>query len=289
MATTELPPFPKGPPTSMPSKENPWGEYEQILEEARKKNLPSGTYVGAPGEYFIPDQFWEYEEKTKKRNPNKKKFTNNKYQSKFGEKRKTMSNKFLPFVVESSTPHNIFKTLISRSKGMSRALIASIFNLTLNVDIKELRKIANELDEMSLDQLYEELLQRYDIYRVNTESLNYFTNIIEYFPKERDEEGWWWCDKLTDFSAKDVMIFFCVYTLKDKTGGDYSEIDFGGLHNYEEILMDFGKFVKFSDDGVVAEFKDFYALKTFILYRALLHEQMEPKTEQLPICAKYIT
>jgi hypothetical protein len=52
-----------------------------------------------------------------------------------------MSNKFLPFIVENSTPLHILKTLLSRSKGMNEVLVASILYLVLEEDIKKLRKL----------------------------------------------------------------------------------------------------------------------------------------------------
>ena len=260
-------------------------DFAKQADYDRKKNLPPGKYIGTPGEYFKPYEFWEDEEKTrKKRNPDKKKFTNTKYKSKFGEQvYNPMANKFLPFVVESSTPHSIFRTLISRSKGLNRALVASVFNMTLNVDIKELRKHANNLDEMSLEQLYEELLQKHDIYRMNTDMLQHFTRIVQYFP---DYNGWWDDVKLKDFEPKDVMMFLCVYSLNEKVG-EYSNIAWKGLWDYEEIFSDFKEYIKLSDDGLKMEFFSIYELKTFILYRAVLHDQMEPDTDKLPICASF--
>jgi hypothetical protein len=167
---------------------------------------------------------------------------------------------------------------------MNRALIASVFNLTLSVPINELREVANKLDEMPLDQLYEELLQRYDIYRIDTEMLNYFTNIQTYFP----DKPWYEPDNLKDFAIKDVMMFFCVYTIANKGSSEYSSIDLSEIHKQENIIENFSKYVEFSDSGELMKFKSPHDLKTFILYRALLQKQMEPEYAVGPINAKYV-
>jgi hypothetical protein len=170
---------------------------------------------------------------------------------------------------------------------MNKILVASMFNLTLNVDIKKLRNIAKELQEMPLEQLYEEMLQKYDIYRVNSTVLAYFKNVVKYFPKERDSEGYWWTEELTEFDAENVMMFFCVHSIKEVGSSEYSDIDWSGLWNHQDTLMNFRNHITFSDEGREMYFKGLHDLQTFILYKAILEPQMDPKYTEEPICAKY--
>lgn len=75
-----------------------------------------------------------------------------------------MSNKFLPFVVESSPPDTIFKHILKRSKGLSKIRIIEIFVLVLCENIKEIREHINKLPEMTFEALCDELVQIYPQY-----------------------------------------------------------------------------------------------------------------------------
>lgn len=233
----------------------------------------------------IEKMYGKLPQKELKRNPDKKKGRDKtKFSNTYGKKEHMATNKFLPFIVESSTPKSIYKTLLSRSKGMNKALIASMFNLTLNVDIKLLRETAKALPEMGLEQLYHDMLQSYGDYRVDTETLDFFKNIHGYFPAN---QLWWDGKELGEFNNDDAMAFFCVCTLKPYVAEQYTEIDFSRIHLHETVLLDFAKYVSFSDDGEEMRFSNYHDLKTFVLYNCLLREQMEPNSKPPKICAKY--
>lgn len=196
----------------------------------------------------------------------------------------SMANKFLPFIVDSSTPKHIFKTLMSRSKGMNILRVASIFNLTLNVNIKELRDTVAKMEELSLDSIYEELLQKFEQYRVDEDVLSYFRGMVEYRYMPTDKSLW--DDSLNEFPSADIMSFLCVVSKLDKSD-KYSKIDFSGLHSPENIFSNIKEYVTFSDDGIVVQFKNMLALKTYILYRALIQKQVEPGSTMPNVCAEF--
>ena len=189
------------------SVDNPYGEPGELTPEEWKKQ-----YVG---------DFDDVKTKT-----SKAKFGN----SRSGEKGTAQSsgNKFLPFIVDSSTPKHIYKTLLSRSKGMNNVLIASVFNLTLNVNIKSLRDHVKALPDMPLEGLYEELLQKYGQYRIDEECLAYFRNLAEYVTAGQVEP---WTEELQEFTPKDAMAFFCVVSIKGDKENTYSKFNFSGLHD----------------------------------------------------------
>ncbi len=183
-----------------------------------------------------------------------------------------MANKFLPFIVESSTPKHIFKTLMSRSKGMNNVLVASIFNLTLNIEIKILRDIVKDLPEMPLTNLYEELLQKYEQFRVEEEVLMYFRKILNYLPTEGI-----WNEEMKEFTNLDIMTFLCVLSQSKAPMEEYTEYDFRQIHNYNEVLLHFRDHVIFSDHADHARsFVNATDLKAYILYHAVLRKQVEP-------------
>lgn len=215
----------------------------------------------------------------------------NRYQKKYSakapdfepytEEKKPMSNKFLPFIVDSSTPKNIFKTLMSRSKGMNSVLIASIFNLTLKIDIKKLRSTVKELPEMPLEKVYEELLQKFPQHRVDEEVLYYAHNVIKLFPPGD------YAKQLSEFSAKDKATFFCVISKSKYPFDEYSKTNFKKIHDFKVILENFKEYVHFSDEGVVTKFSGLPHLKTFILYNAIFRPQFLPDYDTPRIKAEF--
>ena len=254
---------PKSPSTVSPFEvtvENPYGERPWPPDEEHKQDWP----------WDVPD----VEEQDWPPSVNE-----------YSKEKETMANKFLPFIVESSTPKNIFKTLMSRSKGMNDVLIASVFNLTLSVDIKKLRKIVKELPEMQLENIYEELLQKFPQYRVDEEVLFYFHNVIRYYPPSTPK----YAPELSEFKLKDQATFFCVMSgIDDDECKKYTKINFGLIHNYKTILENFKEHVKFSDEGQTFSFSGSEDLKVFIMYHAVLRSQLEPETGTPKIKAEFI-
>ena len=196
-----------------------------------------------------------------------------------------MSNKFLPFVVENSTPLHMFKTLMSRSKGMNQVLIASTFHLILKENIKRLREQVKELPEMPLEKLYEELLIQYPAYRVQDEVLASFQNIFPFFPACD-----YWNTELKNYSATDAMLFFCSMSHARLSIEDYTEYPYNLIMDEKalgEIFSNIPRHIQFSDKGEPVQFDDPAQLRCFILYHALFKELMEPDAVVDPIMATF--
>ena len=201
---------------------------------------------------------------------------------KVSPKEKKMSNKFLPFVVESSTPLSIFNTIISRSKGLNNVLVTSVFNMVLNNDIKELRAEAKKLPDMSLEKMYEALLIHYGKWRVEDRMLAIFYG----FPKYLEDSGHKsYHEDLLKFSHADVMSFFLPLAMKDpKALSLYTEMRFGEvITRYDEAMNDVQKFVNFADAGHSMYFDSENDLRSFILYRAFL----VPDKHLLPVTVRF--
>lgn len=195
-----------------------------------------------------------------------------------------MSNKFLPFVVENSTPLHIFKTLMSRSKGMNQVLIVSIFNLILTHDIKELRKKVKDLPEMPLEKLYEELLIKYPQTRVNDTALATFQIIEKYFSEKCKA----WDDELNSYTPNDVMLFFCGMAHARLAIDDYTDFPYDQLINgskSDEILDNIQDHVMFDDKGISVCFDNEIELRCYILYFGLFRYLMDPNASNVSYCA----
>ena len=193
---------------------------------------------------------------------------------------KNMANKFLPFVVESSTPSSIFKTLISRSKGMNQVVLASVFNLVLTKPIGDLREYVKTLPEASLEKIYEELLVKYPDFRIPDSDVNTFLSVLSWFPDTKDYE--YWSNELEQYEQKDIITFFLgmIHAGKDISG--FTNIPFDKVLSsnsefIDEALNNFKGLIRFDDSGeqiiVVGSRKD---LVGFVLYKIFLEETVVP-------------
>ena len=205
---------------------------------------------------------------------------------------KNMANKFLPFIVESSTPIHTFKTLLSRSKGVNDVTVASIFNMVLAYGIKKTRDVAKELPEAPLSTIYEELLLKLPAYRLHDEHLQLFHDVSNYFfPTPTDTEDWW-SEELNQFETKEIMTFFLAMLMAGKDITEYTNISFHKLAKHtvkDTVTSDISKFVKFADNGQVIHFNRKEELLAFILYHALLRKEMEPDAALYTYCAVWST
>lgn len=209
------------------------------------------------------------------------KLYDNKFSDRHGET--DMSNKFLPFIVENSTPLHILKTLLSRSKGMNEVLVASILYLVLEEDIKKLRKLVKEMPEMPLEKVYEELLTKFPYHRISDEVLRTFQLVAKFFPAGGDH----WSDDLAEYDDKDVMMFFCALAYADKDMSDYTPYSFNRLmqHDSDEVLENITDFVRFEDKGEKIKFQSLTSLRAFILYMAFFRDTAYPDEPPGSYCA----
>lgn len=177
------------------------------------------------------------------------------------------SNKFLPFIVEKSTPINIYQTLLSRSKGMNTALVSSVFQLVLQEGILKLRETVKQMADLSLSSIYEELINTYPDCKIDDGELSLFLNFETFFLPTDNQS---WVDELSDFSLADILVFFLVMAKVDKLE-ELTDIPFDKvLRHKDRVLADIHQYVKFSDNGEPRYFVDIAELKAFILYTALL-------------------
>ena len=240
---------------------------QQLSDEANRQNRGTTTYGKPPVTAYAPVTVYdEYYEKTT-------------------DERFEMSNKFLPFIVDKSTPIHIYTTLLSRSKGMNYGVVASIFRIVLVKGVEEVRKHAKELPEMALIKLYQEIISKYQNYRVSEFVLSDFMNIANYvgktdidlLSKEVNE---------AELSAKDLMVFLMVMAMVDKLP-DVTELRFDHLlheNTVGRVLSEIPAYVSFSDTGFPMTFQSEIELRAYILYKALINQTDVDK----PIAVKLV-
>lgn len=197
---------------------------------------------------------------------------------------KIMANKFLPFIVEKSTPQHVYHTLLSRSKGMNINLVTSIFYMVMDKGVAELREFVKTLpDGISVGQMYEEMVGKYSHYQIMDEEFTLFLNVAPLL----SSHDWAAMDKeLTkELNSKDIMAFLYVMYKLEKVN-EFTNLDFVSFmdtNRQNAVLSDIPTFTNFADDGLVTEFEDSRELKTFILYNALLRDKDTPLPGPLKI------
>ena len=107
------------------------------------------------------------------------------------------------------TPLHIYKTLITRGKGVPEHLLASIFNAILEEGIAKVRSVAVGIPQMSnTEGLYRTLvLEHFNKHAIPHKNIELFTKMASYtdnqfwehFPKEMDE-----------LSVKERLLFLSV-------------------------------------------------------------------------------
>lgn len=203
---------------------------------------------------------------------------------------KPVSNKFLPFIVESSTPVHIFKTLLSRSKGMNEVIVASIFNLTLNIKIKTLREFVKSLPELPLESTYEELLTKWPQYRIKDEVLQLFQSVHKHILLWMDAETSdmpLWDTVLDEFEHKDVMMFFCVISQDKKKQHEYSKIQYHRMHEFDKISKNLTKHIKLADDGHKIHLTSGVDIAAFIMFNVVVLPQLPDSKPPPTYCLVY--
>jgi len=184
-----------------------------------------------------------------------------------------MANKFLPFVVPTSTPLQIFETLISRSKGLNLNSVASIFNIVLKNGVSSIRDFCKALPDMSTDQLYDEIENTYAVHKLLITEINLFKSVGAFISAEDKDNRI--IAELKEYNNDELMLFFLV-TVKNNMINDYTEMHFSEiLPDSSHVLNNIPNYVKFSNKGSKVEFTDINNLTGFILYHALLGKVKE--------------
>lgn len=188
---------------------------------------------------------------------------------------KKMANKFLPFVVDNTPPLSIFKTLITRSKGLNRVLLASIFNLTLNVDIKTLRAAAKALPEMELEKIYEELMNQYPSHRVDGTILHLFETIGETLTQYSSYDPSIWDKDIEEFELKDRLLYSCVVSNTElEDHHRHCSVNFKRLNQVDKLLSDLPNNIQLSDSGEKVHVFSEDDLIAALMFYIVIHPQL---------------
>jgi hypothetical protein len=192
-----------------------------------------------------------------------------------------MANKFLPFIVENSTPISIFKTLMSRSKGMNNVTLASVFSLVLDKPIAELRHYVKELPDMALEKIYEALIEKYPSARIDAYQIKWFHSLMELVTGNYEE---FFHEDLKQFPIKDLAIFIVGTVHCGRFNSEYSKIPFDGVIPYDEetkaVLNNLTQYVKLSDTGTPIFIYSRSNLNAFLIHKALIEPRLYPDKEE---------
>ncbi|NOQ48884.1 MAG: hypothetical protein GQ576_07105 [Methanococcoides sp.] len=190
--------------------------------------------------------------------------------------------KFLPFVVEKSTPIHIFQTLISRSKGLNQVLVASILYLVLEKGIGTVRDKAAELPDTNLDKLYEQLIIAYPSYLIPTEQFSRMQSLVKHMELWDKKEV---ATELEEYPMEDILNFLLVMLLVGKEK-EYTSLDFNRILNgdsdvIEKNIIDHNLF---SNDGEDYYFDSKEDLAAYIWCNAVISTRKEG---YIPVKAVY--
>lgn len=250
-----------------------WDRY-RWSEDPKDKSIPPGSRGSAKTASRMPDDFYDAFSRSKDSYQKAKKAPIKPKKSKPEDI--TMANKFLPFIVEKSTPEHIYQTLLSRSKGMNMNLVTSIFYMVVDKGVAELRDFVKTLpDGISVTQMYEEMVGKYAHYQIMDEDLNLFVDLAPILGSHDWHEIH--SDATKGLESKDILAFLFVMQKIGKIK-DYTTLDFERYFDpakRSDVLANLGEYVTFSDNGQPREFANHSELKTFILYHALLKSEGE--------------
>lgn len=182
--------------------------------------------------------------------------------------------KFLPFIVEKSTPENVYQTILSRSKGLNNLLVASILFLVLDKGITKVRKTASTYpDTLPLGKLYEELLTVYPGYSISNENFQ----IVHAIGKYIEEYAWDRIpDSLKEYELTDIMSFLLVMVYINKLS-EYTSLSFKHLFDgkREEAVNDLVPHKLFSSECIPRLFSSSDDLAAYIHFHVLVFSEWE--------------
>lgn len=196
--------------------------------------------------------------------------------SHYDRERPNVANKFLPFIVEKSTPIHIYQTLLSRSKGMNTNLIMSVFYVVITHGITKVRKYVKTLADMTLETLYATIINHYQRPEISDSLLQLFLNLAPFMPSKREEL---WHEDLADFSMKEMLGFFLIMAKLGQIG-EVTSMNFTHVYSQahrEAALANIQDYVEFTDVGSKYGFTDPGDLKAYILFHAYLSDEDTPK------------
>ncbi len=179
-----------------------------------------------------------------------------------------MATKFLPFIVENSTPLHIYQTILFRSKGMKMHTVLSVFNILLNTPIRTVRDFVKTLPDLPLERVYEQIIARYPDKKLPVEKLD---SLLALQKRYIIPENAW--PELSEFSTLDALGFLYVLSFHKDADVEVGEYVTG---RFEELPMlteekVFSAF-KFSEEGKAIQFKNKKLFDAFLLGAYLFDE-----------------
>lgn len=192
-----------------------------------------------------------------------------------------MGSKFLPFIGAGSTPINIYNTILSRSKGMSHASVASLLHIVLREDIVEVRNVADQIQKQTTTELYEAVIEHYNQHRISPEWTALFKAMAPYVDPDKDFVK----EHSANHSVEDYLIFVAVMAQMEDFPSPasgmltYANTDFLKIFkSYENILNNLDEYLALSDKAEnVKEFSRIIDLKAYIFYViCFTYEPLEP-------------
>jgi hypothetical protein len=111
---------------------------------------------------------------------------NFKYAYKQKSEKNHMSNKFLPFITDTSNPEAIFKSIIQRSKGLSERDIVVIYSSVVFLGISKIKSFISTLNAgLSSAEVLNAIAARYRQYEVPVEKFDYWKYILLNYGKAK--------------------------------------------------------------------------------------------------------
>lgn len=198
---------------------------------------------------------------------------------------KIMANKFLPFIVDKSTPDHVYRTLLSRSKGMNINLVTSIFYMVMDEGVDELRTFVKTLPEsISVQQMYEEMTGAYNKYHIMDEDLRKFLGAAQFMSV--DDWNTIPAEVRQDLDEQDIMAFLYVMWKRSEIE-KYTTLNFDSyFDDADDVMKNVQQYLTFSDNGDVMEFASDNELRAFIMYHALLKPKGAPTLPPIKVVFK---
>jgi len=201
-----------------------------------------------------------------------------------------MSNNFLPFVTSESDDLYIYTSLIQRTKGVHYHKIANLLTIVLSVGQEEIRKYAKELPDINQDEMYNQIINKYDTYKIDEVILKKFLSLERFFKDatyRNDKDSTVFDKCLENISIEMSLLFLaCVSYLKKDTS-IYSECDFKLLINeWDDINLDIKKYADFDNSKKIKLFSGERDLMAYIAFCAITHETKKYKRPE-PVFALF--
>ena len=188
-----------------------------------------------------------------------------------------MSNKFLPFITENSTPEAVFKALVQRSKGLSTKELSIIYSALLSTGIDNVKNYANSLpNHVTTNEMYREIVAKYRQFEIPYELHSFWCFVLEFYGKTKIKNY----ENYEDNELATLLSCICENKpeLAPEIGFDW---DISALNQYKEQDADINlediSHLAFTTDGVRVGFLSFLEFKVFVATRQFTSSNRDEK------------